>query len=546
MSLSSLAHRSLGRAGAAVAAAALLVVALTAGPVAADDDVAPSAPSNLTATVVSSTTVTLSWNDPQDSSITGYMILRRNIKNQAAGTFTTLQSKTGNATTTSYTDRAAEPGTKYAYRIKALNDNGASEQSDYINVTTPAVPYAPGNLTATAESSTSVKLSWDDPQDSSITGYMILRRDIKNQAAGTFTTIQSDTGTAATTSYADSAADPDTKYAYRIKARNANGASEQSNYVNVTTPAQTDDDNPPNTGTVTPVDPGGGDEPAIAPQQVEATELPASPTNLTASSTGPFSVTLNWDAPSDPTVTGYRIYRRSIRTRHVEDYLVIVEDTGSVATSYVDTPPWSNASYFYKVKALNAVGVSAALPGDHPSPNWERVKTLPETPESPELDDVHVTTMTVGHTSRPQSGSTYDLYGYSSLIRFWGSLGSAGFTYDGADYEISGLNYISAQGAEPEPYLLLLVSRGGDLVRLPDRLWLIVGDERYPVRNSWREATEGHYWTIDDPGWESGDMVDVRIGEPSADRHGPELETFEPSARSAGNGDRTESVDDDR
>ena len=272
MSLSSIAHRSLGRAGAAVAAAALLVVALTAGPVAAGDAVAPSAPSKPTATVVSSTTVKLSWNDPDDSSITGYMILRRDIKNQAPGVFTTLQSKTGNATTTSYTDSAAEPGTKYAYRIKALNNNGASEQSSYVNVTTPAVPYAPGNLTATAESSTSVKLSWDDPQDSSITGYMILRRNIKNQAPGTFTTLQPKTGKATTTSYADSAAEPDTKYVYRIKAHNANGVSEQSNYVNVTTPVQTDDDgsdgrddNGDNDGDDNGNDDNdGGDEPAFA------------------------------------------------------------------------------------------------------------------------------------------------------------------------------------------------------------------------------------------------------------------------------------------
>ena len=44
-----------------------------------------------------------------------------------------------------------------------------------------------------------VTLSWDDPGDSTITGYMILRRDIVNQPPGTFTTVESNTGTSATT-----------------------------------------------------------------------------------------------------------------------------------------------------------------------------------------------------------------------------------------------------------------------------------------------------------------------------------------------------------
>ena len=347
MSLSSLAHRSLGRAGAAVAAAALLVVALTAGPVVAQDDVAPSAPSKLTATVVSSTTVTLSWNDPDDSSITGYMILRRDTKNQATGTFTTLQSKTGNAATTSYTDSAAEPGTKYAYRIKALNDNGTSEQSDYVNVTTPAVPYAPGNLTATAKSSTTVTLSWNDPQDSSITGYMILRRDTKNQAAGTFTTLQSKTGNAATTSYTDSAAESGTKYAYRIKAHNDNGASEQSNYVNVTTPAQTDNKGDDN-----------GNEPRAS--------VPAAPGGLNATP-GDEQVTLSWDDPGDDTITKYQYrYGEFDGGSLILDWTDI-SGSGADTTTYTVTGLTNDTVYFLDVRAVNSAG-NGALSHDTATP----------------------------------------------------------------------------------------------------------------------------------------------------------------------------------
>ena len=107
-----------------------------------------------------------------------------------------------------------------------------------------AVPDAPTNLQASAVTHNSVTLSWDDPADSSITGYEILRRDVVNQAAGVFTTIEADTGSTATT-YIDSTVAASTHYVYRIKAHNAAGTSPQSGYVNVTTddaPADTDGD----------------------------------------------------------------------------------------------------------------------------------------------------------------------------------------------------------------------------------------------------------------------------------------------------------------
>ena len=53
---------------------------------------------------------------------------------------------------------------------------------------------------------------------------------------GQFTTVEADTGTAATT-YTDGGVEPETRYAYRIKAVNAHGTSSRSGYVNVETPA---------------------------------------------------------------------------------------------------------------------------------------------------------------------------------------------------------------------------------------------------------------------------------------------------------------------
>ena len=91
----------------------------------------PTAPTNLTG-ATSNGTVTLSWNAPQDSVVTGYLVLRRNIVQDSPGYF--RHKKTiGNVTT--YDDTTAVEGTRYAYRIQAINATGTGPQSNYVNVT---------------------------------------------------------------------------------------------------------------------------------------------------------------------------------------------------------------------------------------------------------------------------------------------------------------------------------------------------------------------------------------------------------------------------
>ena len=102
--------------------------------------------------------------------------------------------------------------------------------------TRPVPPAQPARLTVVAISHDSVALSWDNPRDPSIIGYQILRRNQDIDAPGVFVVIREDTGIAATT-YEDNTAQPETRYVYRIKARNGAGLSKQSSYVNVNTPA---------------------------------------------------------------------------------------------------------------------------------------------------------------------------------------------------------------------------------------------------------------------------------------------------------------------
>ena len=197
----------------------------------------PAMPTGLSPSV-SHGTVTLTWDDPQDDSITGYVILRRDRAIHPVGTFVTLTDDTGSADTT-YTDDTVEPDKEYVYRIKAINEHGeVSEISDWVRANTPAVPVPdkPTGLSAVVSHDT-VSLTWDDPQDDSITGYVILRRDRAIHPVGTFVTLTGDTGSADTT-YTDDTVEPDKEYVYRIKAINEHGeVSERSHWVRGFTPA---------------------------------------------------------------------------------------------------------------------------------------------------------------------------------------------------------------------------------------------------------------------------------------------------------------------
>ena len=208
----------------------------------------PDAPTGLTALTVGHDSVTLSWDDPGDSSITGYQVLRRSRDGseyedgEGAAEFVAVVEDTGSANT-SYIDTTVTPKTRYVYRVKAINPEGTSGQSTFLNVETaetPPVPEAPTGLTASSVSHDAVTLSWSDPDDSSITGYQVLRRSRDGSEYGDslgateFAVTAADTGSPATV-YTDSSVAAHTRYVYRIAARSSQGLSERSGDAEVET-----------------------------------------------------------------------------------------------------------------------------------------------------------------------------------------------------------------------------------------------------------------------------------------------------------------------
>ncbi len=211
-----------------------LTSAATGAVSAAEPTEPPARPTGLSATA-SHDSVTLTWDDPGDDSITGYVILRRVRVNNTGGDFSELVADTGTAATT-YTDDTVAAGITYTYRIKAINGAGTSERSRWFHIDTPAapVPDKPTGLSATA-SHDSVTLTWEDPGDDSITGYVILRRLRYDDPSGHFDELVADTGTAAIT-YTDDTVKANTHYTYRIKAINEHGGvSERSRWFHIHT-----------------------------------------------------------------------------------------------------------------------------------------------------------------------------------------------------------------------------------------------------------------------------------------------------------------------
>jgi hypothetical protein len=119
---------------------------------------APTAPTNLAATAVSSTQINLSWTASTEAggTISDYLVER------CAGAGCTNFLQVNTSATTTFNDTGLSSGTSYSYRVRAQDTaNNLSPYSNTAAATTQGspLPTAPGNLTATAGGSGPVVLA---------------------------------------------------------------------------------------------------------------------------------------------------------------------------------------------------------------------------------------------------------------------------------------------------------------------------------------------------------------------------------------------------
>ena len=302
-------------------------------PVGAQDGSAPAKPTGVVATATHDS-VALAWDDPDNASITHYQIFRRDRDVHDAGEFVTINENTGSAAA-SYTDDTVEPETRYVYRVKAVNQHGASTWSDFVRADTPAAPdpadLAPSGLEVSLVENR-VTLTWDAPASdaASVTGYEILRRR-PNDGEAALTTLVADTGNAETGYTDDTANEPGVRYTYRVKALRDGEQSKVSNYDRIDLPEDYAQDS------------SGSDEPTPSPEAL-------APSGLTAA-VEDGGVALSWTAPAEDagSVTGYEV----LRAQGSAALATLAADTGSTDTAYTDSGVTGDLDdYRYQVKAL--------------------------------------------------------------------------------------------------------------------------------------------------------------------------------------------------
>ncbi len=294
---------------------------------------APDAPTNLTASASGRTRIDLEWDQPGfdgGSTITGYRI---EYSGDEGSTWTNLVANTGR-TTTRYAHTGLHAGTTRHYRVSAINSVGPGAPSNVDSATTaPNVPGPPLGLSAAAVSMTQIDLSWSPPASdsgSAITGYRI---EVSNTGTSGWSVLAANTGST-DTEYSHTGLTPDTTLHYRVKAINGVGSGAPSNVDRATT------------------DP----------------RVPDAPANLTATAdaqNGQSQINLRWSPPDydgGSPVTGYRV---EVSANGGTSWSPLVNNTNSVATSYLHRGLAPGTTRHYRVYAINKVGPGAASNVDH-------------------------------------------------------------------------------------------------------------------------------------------------------------------------------------
>jgi|GEM_PF-3033016 len=181
----------------------------------------PAAPSNLTATAISSSQINLAWVD-NASNETSFSVER----SVGGGAFTPIATLGTNST--SFQDTGLAASTTYLYRVRASNGGGDSAYSNTGSATTQPgstqAPSAPTALSATAGNA-QVSLSWSG--SSAATSYNIKRATV---SGGPYVKV----GTSTAPSFTNTGLTNGTTYFYVVSAVNAGGESANSNQASAT------------------------------------------------------------------------------------------------------------------------------------------------------------------------------------------------------------------------------------------------------------------------------------------------------------------------
>ena len=277
---------------------------------AAADTEAPTAPTEVTATDITTTTAKVTWTASTDNvGVTGYNVYVNDSETPVNGE--TL------VTGTEYALESLTAGTEYKVTVKAVDAAGnVSEGAVYTFTTKNAAdteaPSAPTNVVVTDVTTTTAKVTWSEATDNvGVVGYNVYLNEAKvNETLIT------------TTEYDLTALTEETNYSVKVTAvdaaENESGRSEAATF---TTPKTQD------------------------------TEAPSVPAGVTASDVTQTGAKITWTAATDNVgVAGYNVYLGESR----------VNTSPVTVTEYELSGLTANTEYTVTVSAVDAAGNESA------------------------------------------------------------------------------------------------------------------------------------------------------------------------------------------
>jgi fibronectin type 3 domain-containing protein len=286
----------------------------TATTSAVSDTQPPSAPTGVSAAVVSGSQVNLTWVASTDNvAVQGYQIER------CQGSACTNFVQIGTSVTTSYNDSSLTVPATYRYRVRAIDAAGnASAYSSIVSATTPdtQAPSAPPTISATTMSANRINVAWTAATDNvAVTGYRVERCQGVN-----CTNFAQVTTTTTALSYNNTGLSTGTSYSYRVRATDAAG----------------------NLGSYS----------AVATAITSDGQAPTAPANLSSTAVSSSEIDLTWTASTDNVaVTGYRV-ERCVGSGCTN----FVEVGTSVTTAFASTGLAPSTTYRHRVRATDLAG----------------------------------------------------------------------------------------------------------------------------------------------------------------------------------------------
>ena len=236
----------------------------------ATQSTSPATPLDLSSTLQTSTSISLSWSasvvQTNGEAVTNYRVYQNDGAGGSLPSTATWESTDGTATSTAMT---VDPGTLYAFAVSAVSAAGEGELSSELSQS--SAPGAPAAPTSTHQTSTSISLSWTAPSSDSASGDDATRYRVYDSSSAVLYDGEQ-------TAFEHDGLTGGTSYSYTVSALSGSGEGDASASAALYT------------------------SPGVA-------------TGLAASDQTTHSIKLDWTAPSvasETPVLGYKVYERVI------------------------------------------------------------------------------------------------------------------------------------------------------------------------------------------------------------------------------------------